>query len=144
MEIISSDQKDYLGRSGKKLITSLGINTNERSNTNKNTRYAITHVIMKDLSNIIKDFEKLPYKGYVQNSTKHEPTDSYFYIAIHLAKCMIKANDFNSYVDPVRVKITGKQHIQISHVCDSDEIKSKGIIVVKNILQVCSMNERES
>ena len=31
---------------------------------------------MKDISRIIKDFEKLPYEGYVWKSPKHEPTAS--------------------------------------------------------------------
>ena len=31
----------------------------------------------------------------MRNSPKHEPTDSYFYIAIHIDKCMIIADDFN-------------------------------------------------
>ena len=62
---------------------------------------------MKDLSIIIKEFEKLPYKGYVRKRPKHEPTDSYFYLSIQFAKCMMKADAFNSHVDPVRTEITG-------------------------------------
>ena len=50
----------------------------------------------------------------------------------------------NSHVDPVRTEKTGTQQILISHVCDNDERKSKGIIADKNLLQVCSMNESES
>ena len=78
MEITSSEQKDYLGRSGKGLITSLGIETIGRSNKNKNSRYAINNVIMKYLSKIVKEFESLPYKGYVRNLPKHETTNNYF------------------------------------------------------------------
>ena len=44
--------------------------------------YAIGNVSKKDLSNIIKDFEKLPYEIYEKDRPKHEPTDSYFYLAI--------------------------------------------------------------
>ena len=82
MRIKSSDPKDYLGISGKGLITSLGIKTNARSKKNKKSRYAITNVSMKDISNIVKDFEKLPYEGYVKKRPKHEPTERYFYLAI--------------------------------------------------------------
>ena len=98
----SPDPKDYLIRSVKGLINSLGITANVRSNKKKNARYDITNFSMKGLSNIIKEFEKLPYKGYVRNSPKHEPTDSYFYIAIQIAKCMMRAHAFNLRVDPVR------------------------------------------
>ena len=80
MRITSSEPKYYLGRSGKVLITSLGINTNVSPKKYKKARYAITNVSMKDISKIIKEFEKLPYKGYVHNRPKHEPTTSYFYL----------------------------------------------------------------
>ena len=58
------------------LITSMGIKIIVRSKKRKKAVCAITHVSRKDISNIIKYFEKFPYKGYVQNSPKHEPTDS--------------------------------------------------------------------
>ena len=44
------------------MINSLGIKTIVRSKRNKKARYYITNVSMKDLSNIINVFEKLPYK----------------------------------------------------------------------------------
>ena len=56
---------------------------------------------MKDVSMIIKEFEKLPYKSYVRKSPKHEPTDSYFYLERHISKCMVIAGALNSHVDPV-------------------------------------------
>ena len=40
--------------------------------------------------------------------------------------------------------MTDTQHIPISHVCDSDKRKSKGIIVDKNLLKVCSTDESKS
>ena len=80
MRITSSEPKYYLVISGKGLITSIGLKTNVRTKNNKKARYTINNVSMKDLSNIIKEFEKLPYKGYVRKSTNHEPTDSYFYL----------------------------------------------------------------
>ena len=72
------------------LITSLVINLIEMSKKKKNTRYTITNAIMKGLSNIIKEFEKLSHKGYVRNIPKHKPIDSYFYLSIQLAKCMMR------------------------------------------------------
>ena len=50
------------------------------------SRYTINNVSIKDLSKIIREFLRLPYKGYVRKSPKHEPTDSYFYLARQLAK----------------------------------------------------------
>ena len=60
------------------MITSLGLKTIRRSNKNKKTRHAITNVSLKDIYNIIKDCENLPYEGYVRKIFKHEPTYSYF------------------------------------------------------------------
>ena len=51
------------------------------------------------------------------------------------------ADAFNLHVDLVITEITGMQHIMISHVCDLDKSESEGIIVDKNVLQVCSTNE---
>ena len=50
---------------------------NNIGGSKKTSRYTITNFGMKDLSNIIKEFEKLPYKGYVRKRLKHEPADSY-------------------------------------------------------------------
>ena len=58
---------------------------------------------MKDLSKIIMEFENLPYKDYVRKRPKHEPTNSYFYLARQLAKCMMRAYEFNLYIDAVRM-----------------------------------------
>ena len=56
-----------------------------RSKKNEKEGYAITNVSMKDLSKIIREFENLPYKGYIWKRPKYEPTDSYFYLAIQLS-----------------------------------------------------------
>ena len=59
METKSSESKGKLGRSGKGLVTALALKTKARSKKYKKARYAIRNVSMKDLSNIIKEFEKL-------------------------------------------------------------------------------------
>ena len=80
---------------------------------------------MKYPSKIIKEFENLPYKGYVRKSPKHETTESYFYLARQLAKCMTRADALNSHVEPVITETTGTEQIIISHVCDSYRIEPK-------------------
>ena len=69
MKITSSEPKDYLGISGKSLITSVSHNTNGRSK-GKKARYAIISISIKDLSSIIKEFGKFPHKCYVQKNPK--------------------------------------------------------------------------
>ena len=85
----------------------MGINTMRRSE-DKKARFSITNVSLKDDPKIIKDSGNLNYEGYVRKRSKHVPTDSYFYLARQLAKCMIR---FNSDVGPVRTKMTSMQKI---------------------------------
>ena len=74
---------------------------------------------------MIKDFEESPSKGYVRKRPKHENTNSYFYLALQLAKCMMRSDDLNSHVDNVIMEMTVTQHIPISNVCDSEKSESK-------------------
>ena len=105
---------------------------------------AIINVSMKDLSRIIKDFKKLCYKGYVCKKPKHEPNDSNFYVARQLAKSMTRDGVLNFHAEPVRTEMTGTHKILTLHVCDLDKIRPKEILAGKKILQVCSINYRES
>ena len=62
MRITSSEPKDNLGRSGKGLITSLYLKAKSSPKKFKNARYAVGNISMEDISKIIREFEKLPYK----------------------------------------------------------------------------------
>ena len=64
MKIKSSESKRKLERLRTGLITSLGFMANVKPHKYKKTRYAIRNVRKKDLSKIIREFEKfekLPY-----------------------------------------------------------------------------------
>ena len=76
MIITSSEPKDNLARSGNGLITSLGIKAKAGPKRYKKARHAIKNVIKEDLSKIIREFDKLPYKSYERRRPKHETTDS--------------------------------------------------------------------
>ena len=91
----------------------MGPKTIGRSKKNKKARHSITSVIMKDISNINKEFEIFLHKGYVWKRPKHEPTDSYFYLARHFSICMIRFDELNLHVDPVRTEMTEMQYILI-------------------------------
>ena len=103
MKIKSSESKDYLGRSGKGLITAMGLKTIIRSKKTKKARFAITNVGLKDISKIIKEFEALPCEGYMMKKFKHTPTGSCFYLARKIEKCMMI---FNLRAGPVRMQTT--------------------------------------
>ena len=66
METTSQELKGKLGRSGKGLVSALALRTEVRSQKYKKARYAIGNVSMKDLSNIIKEFEKIGKVPYVK------------------------------------------------------------------------------
>ena len=57
---------------------------------------------MKNLSNIIREFDKIPYTIYERRRPKHESTDSYFYLARQLEKFMMRADALNLDNCPVR------------------------------------------
>ena len=65
METTSSESKVKIERSGKGLVTSLGFKTKAKSTKFKKAKFAIGNVSEKDLSKIIREFEKfekLPYE----------------------------------------------------------------------------------
>ena len=72
----STESKGKLERLGKGLITSLGFKTKSRSHKLKKARYAIRNVSKKDLSNIIRKFEKFEKLPYEKKRPKHEPPGS--------------------------------------------------------------------
>ena len=96
---------------------------------------------MEDLSKIIKEFGKLPYKGYVRKRTKRELTDSYFYLTIQLDKCMVRDNLLSLHIDPVRTKMTGTQHVPILHVCSMYIRESKDFLADEKLSQICFTGE---
>ena len=81
MKTTFSESNGKLGRSGKGLATALVFKTKVRSSKYKKARYAIGNVSEKDLSKIIKEFEKIGKLPYEKKRPKHEPTTSYFHIA---------------------------------------------------------------
>ena len=95
MKITSSESKVKLERSGKGLITSLGFKGKVRPQKCKKARYAIGNVSKKYFSKIIREFEKFDKLPYEKKMPKHDSTDSYFYLARQLAKCMIRSDTIN-------------------------------------------------
>ena len=74
METTSSHSKETLERSGKGLVTDLSFKTEVRSQKYKNARYAIVNVSEKELSKIIKEFEKIGKVPYMKRIPKHAPS----------------------------------------------------------------------
>ena len=71
VETTSSESKGKLGRSGKGLVTALAHKTKAGTKKNKKARYAIVNFSMKDLFNIIKEFEKIGKVPYVKSIPKY-------------------------------------------------------------------------
>ena len=99
METTSSESKVRLGRSEKGLVTALDLKTKSRSKIYKKVRYAIGNVRMKELSNIIKEFEKFVKVPYVKVIPKHEPTSSYYHLVRCITECMMRSNEHNWHGD---------------------------------------------
>ena len=76
-------------------MNSLCFKTKARSAKIKKARCAIRNVSEKDLSKIIKEFEKIEKLNYEKKRPKHEPTDSYFHLERQLAECMMRCDNLN-------------------------------------------------
>ena len=63
------------------MITSLVSKTKARLQKYKREKYDIGNVSEKDLSRIIKDFEKIEKLTYEKKRSKHDPTDRYFHLS---------------------------------------------------------------
>ena len=98
MKTTSSESRRKLGRSGKRLVTDLAFKTKGRSQKYKKARHAIGNVSEKELSKIIKEFEKIGKLTYVKRISKYEPTSSYFHLVRQPAKCMMRSDEYNWYI----------------------------------------------
>ena len=83
---------------------------------------------MKDLSNKIKEFEKIIKVPYVKRIPKHEPTSSYFHLVVCIAECMMICGEKNHNVHGVHDGYE-EEMASSSDVNDTDEDKSKHSIV---------------
>ena len=111
------------------MVTALDLKTKIGSQKYKKARYAIGNVRMKDLSNIIKEFEKVVKVTYMKRIPKHEPTSSYYHLVGCIAECMMRYDEYNRHVHGSYAEETALS----SNVNDTDEDESKEIIVHKTL-----------
>ena len=111
------------------MVNSMGFKTKLRSKRYKKARYAIGNDSEKDLSKIIKEFEKIGKLPYEKKTPKHEPTDSYFHLARQLAKCMMRSDKLNRHDHGSYTEITAPS----LNVNVTNEDESKEIIVHENL-----------
>ena len=117
METTYSESKGELGRPGKGLVTALALKTKVGFEKYKKARYAIENVSMKDLSNIIKEFEKIGKVPYVKRIPKHEPTSSYYHLVGCIAECILRCGEDNQNVHAGYAE----ENALSSNVNDTDE-----------------------
>ena len=95
---------------------------------------------MKDLSNIIKEFEKIVKVPYVKSIPKHEPTSSYHHLVRCITECMMRSDEHNRHLHGSYAEDTAPP----SNVNDTDKDKSKEIIVHETLSENLSMDVSES
>ena len=98
------------------------------------------NVSMKDLSNIIKEFEKNVKVPYVKRIPKHEPTSSYYHLVGCIVECMLRSDEYNQLVHSDYTEKTAPS----SNVNDTDKKESKEIIVHEPLSENLSMDVSES
>ena len=77
------------------MVTALALKTKISSQKFKKKRYAIENVSKKDLSKIIKEFEKIGKVPYVKWIPIREPTFSYYHLVRFIAECMMRSYEHN-------------------------------------------------
>ena len=122
------------------MITSLGFKAKVSPQKYKKASYAIRTVSKKYLSKIIKEFETFERPPYEKKRPKYEPTESYFYIARQLSKCMMRSNNLNWHYHGGYTKITDPS----LNVNATDKEKSKRIIVHGGLSENCSTGVSKS
>ena len=120
--------------------TSLGFKAKASWQKYKKARHAIRIFSEKDISKIIKDFEKIEKLPYEKKRPKHEPTESYFHLARQLAECMMRSDNLNWYDHNGYTKMTAP----LSNVNVTNECESKRSIVNEKLPQSCATNENKS
>ena len=129
IKITSSESKGKLGRPGKGLATALDFKTKVRFTKIQKSRYAIENISERDLSKIIKEFEKIGKLPYVKRTPKHEPTSSYFHLVKQLANCMMISDEHNRHIHGSYAE----ENATSSNVNVTDKDESKEIIVHKTL-----------
>ena len=62
--------------------------------------------VRRTFRRLLRSLKKFPYERYVKKRPKHEPTDSYVYLARQLEKCIMRADALNSHIYPVITEMT--------------------------------------
>ena len=121
------------------MVTALALNTKAGSKKYKKARYAIGNVSMKDLSNKIKEFEKIIKVLYVKRIPKHEPASSYFHLVVCIGECIMRCGENNHNIHDVRDSYEEEMAPSLK-VNDTDEDESKNSIVHKPFHKPSSEN----
>ena len=95
---------------------------------------------MKDLSKIIKEFEKFVKVPYVKRIPKHEPTSSDYHLVGCIVECMLRCGEENHHVHGGYAEETATS-LSVN-VTDKDE--SKEFIVYEPVSENLSMGVSES
>ena len=131
--------KSRIGETRKGVGNRSGYQEKSKVKKYKKARYAIVNVSMKDLSNIIKEFEKIVKVPYVKRIPKHEPTSSYYHLVRCISECMMISDEYNRHVHGSYAEETAPS----LNVNDTDEDISKENIVHETLSENLSMDVSE-
>ena len=98
------------------------------------------NVSQKEISDIIKNFEKIEKLPHEMKRPKHERIESYLNLAREIEKCMMISDKLNWYDYGGYTKMTALY----SNVNITNESKSKRSIVNEKLSQSCSTDDNES
>ena len=83
-------------------------------------------------------------KSYAKKRLKHDPTDSYFYLARQLAKCMMRKDALNLENYLVIMEMTGTKHIPTLQVCSTEKSELKKFLVNESLSHIYNTDKDKS
>ena len=122
------------------MVTALDFKTKVRFAKIKKVRYAIGNVSKNDISNIIKEFEKIGKVPYVKSIPKHEPTSIYYHLVRCIVECIMRSDEQNRHVHGSCAEETDPS----LNVNVTEKYESKEIIVHETLLENISKDVSES
>ena len=121
------------------MVTALAFKTKVRSPKYKKAKYDIRNVSEKDLSKIIKEFEKIDNCLMRRRGPHMSLLRAIFIKQREIAKCMMRSDNLNWYNHGGYTEMTAPY----STINVTNESESKRSIVNETLSQNCSVKENE-
>ena len=107
-QLISSGPRNYVGRSGKRLTTSITLRNSGRSTNKRKASNTNNEVVTKYFTKIIEKFKDIPYLGYRKRWVKNDLTEAYFFLAKQIYQLLKNNRNIISHEKRLNMAVSTK------------------------------------